>query len=482
MTSQQSALSPSPQFQDAEEVITIRTSLIPKYSTDWDAGLTETPHIKSTKEPQTINLFETSSGNESTFADFNDSTITQKNETPSYKKWHILKLREKLTYLKMNDRGNRSELIKRLDDYYLTLPNRINNAINPWINDNLNDILHDSQQEDQKAKEHQHQEKSDHSESANTNLLPSLLVEIVKILEIICQPLLNDEKSSSQIKPNTTPAIQQLPKQVPKWQKAGKPFGKHDSGTKEIKLSNRFKPFENQNEQNKPLMPNKKDDIRSNSKGTTTARNTTRRKPNICETAKYVDNMNVGLPIKPGHKSYAKTASNASTIALVSDSMCRSIRNNAINSFIDNNVEVIKISKFPGAHSNQIQHYSKWTIENDEPDSLVVVSGTNDINYSDHPSVEQISKKILDIARQAKRMGIENIFVCGITCRKNDKDIGTIRDINLALRLVSADEGFNFIDNENILKSDLNRDGLHLNPSGTDKLMRNILQHTCTTY
>ena len=79
-------------------------------------------------------------------------------------------------------------------------------------------------------------------------------------------------------------------------------------------------------------------------------------------------------------------------------------------------------------------------------------------------------------------MGIENIFVCGITCRKNDKDIGTIRDINLALRLVSADEGFNFIDNENILKSDLNRDGLHLNPSGTDKLMRNILQHTCTTY
>ena len=96
--------------------------------------------------------------------------------------------------------------------------------------------------------------------------------------------------------------------------------------------------------------------------------------------------------------------------------------------------------------------------------------------------MEQISKRILDIARQAKQMGVNNIYICGVTCRKTNSLANIIRDINLALRLVSNDEGFIFIANDNIFKTHLHGEGLHLNPPGYNILMNNILQHACTSY
>jgi len=369
------------------------------------------------------------------------------------------------------------------------LPSKINGAINPWLSDNLNDLLyndpHHEEQQQQEQKQEQHQEKQQPHDKTNTSLLSSLLVEIVNILEKLCKPLLNAETDSLQMESNSTPApliTQNSHKPKPEWQIPKKTFRKREYVKDKIELSNRYKPFENTNEHNKKQSLKTKYNNVPCTNESTNSNNNARKKPNICETAKYVENMNADLPIRPGNKSYARTASGTSTIAVVTDSMCRSIRNNDINHFIDNDVEEIKIYKFPGAHAQQIQHYSKWTIENDEPDSLVVICGTNDINYSKDPSVEQISKKVLDVARQAKHMGIQNIFICGITGRNNNRYVSIIKDTNLFLRLVSSDKGFVYIDNENILKSDLNRDGLHLNPSGTDKLMKNILQHTCKTY
>ena len=158
--------------------------------------------------------------------------------------------------------------------------------------------------------------------------------------------------------------------------------------------------------------------------------------------------------------------------------MCRSIRNNYANSLIDNNIEHIHFNKFPGAHARQIKHYAKWSIENGEADSIVINAGTNDIE----PSVEKISKWVLDIERQAKQMGVANIYVCGLIYRKQRLFDHIIRDINLAIRLVSSAEGFIYISNDNINRSDLHGDGLHLNPEGTEKLLENILSNTCPSF
>ena len=50
-----------------------------------------------------------------------------------WKKWHILKLRKKMNFLQLNDRGTRKQLIERLEDYYKNLPNKISHSKNPWI-------------------------------------------------------------------------------------------------------------------------------------------------------------------------------------------------------------------------------------------------------------------------------------------------------------------------------------------------------------
>ena len=139
------------------------------------------------------------------------------------------------------------------------------------------------------------------------------------------------------------------------------------------------------------------------------------KRPDIVISKNYVDKMqqkrnpqstNCRKPTRPGFKSYAKASINVNNVSVVTDSMCRSIRNNYANSLIDSSVEKIHFNKFPGAHARQIKHYATWSIENGEADSIVILAGTNDINYDNDPSVEQISKRVLDIARQAKQMGV----------------------------------------------------------------------------
>ena len=149
---------------------------------------------------------------------------------------------------------------------------------------------------------------------------------------------------------------------------------------------------------------------------------------------------------------------------------------------LDNDKEKNYFKKFPGAHARQIKHYATWSIENGEADSLVILAGTNDINYDDNPSVEEISQRVIDIARQAKEMGVSNIFVSGLIFRKQRSFDNIIKDINLAIRLISSTEGFIFIPNDNITRSDLHGDGLHLNPEGTEKLLENILSYTCPSF
>ena len=106
------------------------------------------------------------------------------------------------------------------------MPKKINAAINPWITENLNELLHDTQPEEQQPNEDQQSiEKNDHIKINNQNLLSSLLIEIVNILEIISKPQLKAESNNQQTDSDTIPAplaTHKLENQKPKWQKVAK--------------------------------------------------------------------------------------------------------------------------------------------------------------------------------------------------------------------------------------------------------------------
>ena len=201
------------------------------------------------------------------------------------------------------------------------------------------------------------------------------------------------------------------------------------------------------------------------------------RRPNMCETEKYVQNM-TQQPLYTATTDYKQELT-----SIVSDSMTRSIKVNYFNSHLDMRKECVKISKFPAAHARQIRLYSQYTLQVDRPTHLIIVAGTNDVAYdmsSGSAKPEEIAGLILNIARDAKEEGVKDIFISGLMGRRGLQFYDIISEINIILRLNCIREDFIFINNDNILLHDLS-DGLHLNQKGNTKFINNLLQ-CCHSY
>ena len=190
--------------------------------------------------------------------------------------------------------------------------------------------------------------------------------------------------------------------------------------------------------------------------------------------------------IVPGEKLYSAAHLDTNNISIVTDSMTNRIRarpfNNELGSIDGNHPNAI-FCKFPGATSSQINWYSAHTVNLDNPKKLIIVAGTNDLAYHfqvhdkyNSEDVRCIGNSILNIARNARCSGVSDIHVCSIIYRRGQIYEQFRKDINLFIRLKCLEEGFYYVDNDNINYKDLWKDGLHLNDSGTQKLKNNLLQ------
>ena len=135
-----------------------------------------------------------------------------------------------------------------------------------------------------------------------------------------------------------------------------------------------------------------------------------------------------------------------------------------------------------GATTQRLKHYVKGDIEIDNPDTVIINGGTNNLSKTNQ-SVEEITEEILDIVYICRQHGIKNILVSSITCRPEFQ--GKIDDINRLLQENAVKYSYVFIDNGNINKIHLKRDKLHLNHQGAILLANNFLLHLnrpCVTY
>ena len=123
------------------------------------------------------------------------------------------------------------------------------------------------------------------------------------------------------------------------------------------------------------------------------------------------------------------------------------------------------------------------TLENDHPDNVIIVAGSNDVAYDTAKGVADagvIADRILQIAADAKAAGVQEVFISSIMKRRGKQYMNIINDINIILQLKCLDKGYHFVDNSNISLYDLS-DGLHLNPYGNIKFMGNLLR-CCESY
>ena len=82
-------------------------------------------------------------------------------------------------------------------------------------------------------------------------------------------------------------------------------------------------------------------------------------------------------------------------------------------------------------------------------------------------------KRVIDIAKECVRFGEKDIFVSSVTVNTR-RSSAFISVVNNILQDKCATFQFHFIDNSNIKREHLWKDGLHLNPSGKDLLMNNF--------
>lgn len=159
-----------------------------------------------------------------------------------------------------------------------------------------------------------------------------------------------------------------------------------------------------------------------------------------------------------------------------SSSMTRDI---AKRSFKDDCHGSVYFHEFKGHTARDIVDYMLTHVMQACPRTVVLVCGGNDI-----PEYDVSLKKLKDIADYMikacldvkNRLGVVNVLISSIMPRENSYFQGNRHQMNLMLRKMCEENGFSFINHNNIILSKhIAWDGTHLNDQGTSILSENLL-------
>ena len=112
--------------------------------------------------------------------------------------------------------------------------------------------------------------------------------------------------------------------------------------------------------------------------------------------------------------------------------------------------------------------------KNVRTDIAVLHMGTNDIVNAEG-NKDLNAENVIDIAKESVRLSAKDVFVSSVTVNSR-RSSAFISAVNNILQDKCATHQFHFIDNSNIKKEYLWKDGFHLNQSGKDLFMNNFLR------
>ena len=152
---------------------------------------------------------------------------------------------------------------------------------------------------------------------------------------------------------------------------------------------------------------------------------------------------------------------------IVGDSIVKHIDGWRLNKRMRSTVSVRSI---PGATTNGMIYHVKGCLEDTSPDFIILHHGTNDLNGNS--TSEEIADKILNLAASIKTSK-NQVFVSGLVIRK-DKLNKKSNEVNALLKNKCGIKQMSFIDNKNIKLGMLNKSEIHLNETGTTRLVNNF--------
>ena len=162
-------------------------------------------------------------------------------------------------------------------------------------------------------------------------------------------------------------------------------------------------------------------------------------------------------------------------IFIIGDSMIKDIQGYQMKAKVGSRV-FIRIYTFSGAKVTDLEDHIKPSLR-EKPKIMIIHAGTNDVRAE---SPKRVAESLVDIAQMAEReLDEDSTFaILGLIRRSDYPELNKkIMEVNKELSLFCRRRGWTFISNENIKDEHLNRSGLHLNRSGTSKLVSNYLTY-----
>ena len=184
------------------------------------------------------------------------------------------------------------------------------------------------------------------------------------------------------------------------------------------------------------------------------------------------------LPLVPGPKLYSESVKDSKTTMIITDSMSGGVKASCIKKNIKGKDDKIIFKRFPGATAEEISYYAQKPLSDQQPDTVIIVAGTNDITRAsyDKDCIDEfeVVENLMKIARTAHDHGAKKIHVSSIMVRRGHRYSEAIKKINDLLFMVCVAENFEFMDQADITMAHISADGIHLNSHGTSILLYNI--------
>ena len=121
-----------------------------------------------------------------------------------------------------------------------------------------------------------------------------------------------------------------------------------------------------------------------------------------------------------------------------------------------------------------MNHYILPTLHKDQPDVVLLHIGSNDINNQtkDKTDTEKLTGDIINIGKSCIDLVV---VISSVLPKTNISLTRLIRQVNDSLREQCVLNGFGFISNDNISRTHLWKDGIHLEDLGTNILAGNFV-------
>ena len=129
----------------------------------------------------------------------------------------------------------------------------------------------------------------------------------------------------------------------------------------------------------------------------------------------------------------------------------------------------VVVKSFSGATTKAMKDYLKPNLEL-SPDQVVLHVGTNDLKQKEP---RHVADSIVDLARQIEKTSEAAVAISELISRRDELN-EAVKTTNKHLKSYCRQNGWNFIQHQNITEKELNRGGLHLNFKGNLKFFKNF--------